>query len=56
VCDAIGGSIVESGKLEAAVEGSSNELELSADDPRNKTMEGSVKTGEYAEEECGKCI
>jgi hypothetical protein len=35
---------VESSKLEAAIEGSSNKLELSTDDPGNKTMEGLVKT------------
>jgi hypothetical protein len=52
VCDATGGSIVESGKSEVAVEGSSNELELSAEDLGNKAMEGIVMTGEYAEEEC----
>jgi hypothetical protein len=56
VCDAAEEFVVESGKLEVTVEGSSNELELSATDPRNKTMDGSVKTEEYVEEECGNCI
>jgi hypothetical protein len=40
VCDTTEGFVVKSGKLEATVEGLSNELELSTDDPRNKTMEG----------------
>ena len=56
VCDAAGESIVESSKLEVAVEGLSNKLELSVNDPGNKTTEGPVKIGEYVEEECKNCI
>jgi hypothetical protein len=51
-----GGSVVEYGKLEVVVEGSSNELELIAEDLGNNTMEGLVKRLEYVGEECRKCI
>jgi len=45
MCDVAGGSSVESDKLEAAGEGSSNELNMSAEESRSKVMEGLVKTG-----------
>jgi len=45
MCDVARGSSVESDKLEAAGEGSSNELNVFAKDSKNKVMEGSLKTG-----------
>jgi len=51
MCDVAKGSSVESDKLEAAGEGSSNELNVFAKDSGNKVMEGSVKTGAWVEEE-----